>query len=206
MDLGLGNLITLKRHLLAASLQAGTTYNTVIADLGKGVAKQFDKHCNRLFARAASGTDEFSADRGHWITRRYPIESVSAVDIRSDIVTGWVSQTVNNVITNRDDGAGLLFFGGQLGYAQAVVRVTYTGGYFIETDEGEATAVPAGATAIPDDVTLAWKLQCREVWNKFDKLGAGISQAPDVSTVLANLKLIPQVEAMLALHRRLQIT
>ncbi len=44
MDLGLGTLISLKRHLLNVDLRSRTTWDTQIADVGRGVGPHRRRH------------------------------------------------------------------------------------------------------------------------------------------------------------------
>lgn len=207
MNAGLSNLFILKSHLLAPSLVAGTEFDTALTNIGLGVAAQLEKFCNRKFLRTVGDTFTFYADRSFITVDRYPVESISALAQKSDESAGFVSLgAVNSILISLAADKGILQFGTQLGSYLEQVRVTYTGGYFWNTlepaDVGYPTALPAGATALPADLQLAWLLQCGEVWNKRDKLGAGISDKPDQQTGLAALKLIPAVEEMLRPHRR----
>lgn len=206
MDLGLGNLIELKRRLLAATMLTQTTYDSAITAIGRGVAGAFDKHCNRQFARLAGAVDQFSADRVSYTLSRYPLETLTTVEQRDDLNAGWVAQTVNDLVINRDDAAGLLQFGTTLGSHLSQVRITYTGGYWYDTAETEDTAQPVNSTKLPFDVKEAWFLQCQEIWDKRDKLGLSLVAAPDVQSKVAAIEFAPIVQKMLAGHVRYQLT
>lgn len=209
MNLGLGNLIELKRYLLAGSLVVGTDYDAAITSIGKGVAKLFDKYSARIFERAVGTTDQCSADRRVWIVRRYPLESVASVEQRDSMTGGWQALTVNDVILNRDDGIGLLKFGAMQGTHLSQLRITYTGGYWFDTSEDGSGVLPVGATQLPDDVKEAWLMQCAEVWEKKDKLGTGITGsggATFVAQLLAGLEMVPMVKSMLYGYTRYQLT
>lgn len=208
MNLGLGNLIELKRQLLAAGLVAEDTYDSLITGIGKGVAGMFDQFCNRGLERVAGETDEFSGDRRMWVLSRYPVETVSGVEVREDMTEGWVA--VNEVIQQRDDAAGVIWFGEIQGIHLTRLKVTFTGGYWFDTTEDGTGVMPAGATALPKDVSLAWYLQCREVWLKIDRLGLSLIQGEGeknfVSQMLAGLELVPMVKEILGKHVRYQLT
>lgn len=211
MDLGLGNLIELKRRLLAATMLTQTTYDSAITAIGRGVAGAFDKHCNRQFARLAGAVDQFSADRMSYTLARFPLETLTTIEQRDDVAGGWVAQTVNDVVVNRDDAAGLLHFGTTLGSHLSQVRVTYTGGYWYDTAETEDTTQPLGSTKLPYDVKEAWYLQCEAVWAVRDKIGSGLvktggGDAALLGLSLPGLDLIPLVKQILAGHTRYQIT
>lgn len=207
MDLGLGNLVELKRHLLAAGLVTGTTYDTVVTAIGKGVAMSFDCYCNRKFARLVGDVEIFSADRTHYFLRRAPVESVSAVALQDDTVSGWQAQTVNDVIINREDASGQIIFGTVLGVEMTKVKVTYTGGFWYDTTEDATGVQPSGSTLLPQDVKLAWLLQCQQIWNSRDKLGSSIAASPtDGQVDMGGLELIPQARMILDRYKRYQMT
>jgi hypothetical protein len=213
VNLGLGNLNELKRHLLSESMRAQTTYDAAITTIGRGVAAQFDKYCNRTFERAVDATAEFSAERDHYYLPRYPIEAVGLVEQRNTLTEGWVPLPANALIFNRDDAIGLIHFYGSVGNWAVRLRVTYTGGYWFETlepaEEDYPSAQPEGATGLPADVKLAWLLQAGRIWELIDKLGTNIS--PDktvqfVSQTLSNLSLITEVKEVLDAHKRFMLT
>lgn len=198
MDLIFSNLSTLKTHLLAASLVAGTDYDTAITALGRGVAGSFEKHCNRSFVRAVAATYDFTADRCHVVLPRYPIETITKVELRETLTLGYVDQgTVNDIILNISEKAGLVQLASALGDWQQRVRLTYTGGYHVNILEPDAmgypTALPAGATALPYDLLFAWLLQCEHVWAQRDKLGTSVAEKAVSDGAVAHVELLPAV-------------
>lgn len=207
-DLGLGNLISLKRHLLPATLQAGTTYDTVITDLGRAVAGMLETYCNRIFARLAAATHTCPAELKRVILPRYPIESITAVAMRGSGATTF-SDVGTATISNYDPTSGLLYIDSPAGSEGDILRVTYTGGYWYDTAETEDTAQPSGSTALPGDLKGAWLLQSRQVWKTIDKLGTGLVSAQSASATLgdslAGLELIPAVQSTLDRYRRFSV-
>lgn len=211
MNLGLGNLIELKRFLLATDLVSRSTWDARIEALGKGVAKLIDKHCNRKFERAAGAVDDFTADRRSWTLERYPVEVLTSIEQKTSESEGFVSMgAVSGVVIGADGGCGIVQFGGVLGPYTSRVRITYTGGYWFDDTEDATGVMPGAATLLPEDVKLAWFLQCQKAWQVMDPLGAGIakggSDANLVGLSLAGLEIIPQVKQLLAGHVRYQIT
>jgi len=209
MDLGLGNLIELKRQLLPSANQSGTVYDSKLQALGSGVAKAFEKYCNRLFARVVGDTYEFSAERDHIIVPRYPLESISQVEYRASMDTGYVVQDAS-IILNRMDKAGIVWFAGAMGFWTETAKLTYTGGYWYDTSESENTVQPVGSTKVPEDLRLAWYLQCRKVWESIDKSGANITKvgsgAQFVTESLGGLEMVPSVKQVLDGYRRFAMT
>ena len=216
MNAGFSNLATLKAHLLAPSLAlaAETTYDAVLTTLGLGVAAHFDSVCNRKFTRAAGTTDILPADMCQFLLPRFPVESISAIDLKTTEADGWVAQVINDFVRTIDLAKGIVYLpdGADAGPYYAQLRFTYTGGYFWNilepADVGYPTALPSGANALPPDLKLAWLLQCEAVWKARDKLGTEIIERDDVKFVnsaLSELKLVPQVKAILQQFTRINM-
>ena len=209
MNAGLGNLATLKQFLLAASLRSGTTYDANITLIGKGVAALMDRFCNRGFAYASEAII-FTGNRPHYYLPRFPFNESAAltVEMRYFLADAWADISGQPLQINSQ--TGLVHFGYTLGRDPLQVRVTYSGGYFFETkeptDNGYPTTITAGATALPDDVQLAWLTQCMEVWNKIDKLGTGIIEKPNTAVLTDALQLSPMVKEILQGYVRYQLT
>lgn len=206
MDLILGNLAALKRRLLPSTMLAQATYDAVITQIGRGVGSLFDRHCNRELVRVAGAVDQFSADRMSWVLRRYPVESITSIEARSSMTDGWVALSPNDVIRNRDDEAGLVRFGAVQGDESSELRITYTGGYWVDTSEDGSAVQPPGATALPFDLVEAWYLQCEAAWGSRDKLGAGLVKDSNREAPILGLDIVPKVKRILEKHVRMQIT
>ena len=206
MNCGLGNLDTLRTYLLQSGFTQPELFDDLLPILGKGVAGAMQRYCNRDFQRSTSAVDEFAADRSYYILRRYPVESITSLELRETYDGAWTAQTLTDVLTQLATYSGLVEFGGQLDLGTTRARITYTGGYHFETlepaDVGYPTALPSGATALPDDLRLAWLVQCNAWFIKRDKLNlvqlAGAS--PDAAATVAALAgrdLEPEVKTML---------
>jgi len=207
MHCGLSNLDDLKRELLPSGLRSGRTFDAAIIAVGQGMAGIFDGRTNRLLAREADATATWSADRDHVYVPRYPIESVSRVEVSED---GSTWETVSGEPVLWDATTGLVRFGGTVGGYDERVRVTWTGGYWfgaLEPDEeGYPEMIPTGATALPPELRSAFFLACRAVWQALDKTGADVlrtgSSSQFVSGSLSGLELPPLVEQTLLRYRR----
>jgi len=210
MDIGLGNLTELKGQLLAASLRSDTNYDTVITGIGLGVARQFDQFCNRGFERVVGQQDIFSADRRHWYLHRFPVETISECAKKDSEADSWVEYTLppdpSSLIQQTQLDQGYVMFIALQGYYWSRLRLTYTGGFWFDTTEDGSGVMPTTATALPSDVKLAWYLQCQHVWKRWEKLGAGITERPELSGALAQLELAPAARELLRPFRRMQIT
>lgn len=208
MNAGFSNLDTLKKHLLAGSLQTDKRFDATIAAIGLGVAGAIARHCQRDFARIENATEIKGADHVEFLLSRYPLESVSKIELKLTEAEGWQELAINDVVSTMDLPDGIIHFAGNrdLGPHDAQLRFTFTGGYWWETAEPDAedypTETPAGAAALPEDLRLAWLLQCESIWGNKDKLGTGIVAKPGEQTNLDDLELLPLVKTMLADHVR----
>lgn len=134
MDLGLGNLSELKRHLLNAALRTGTQYDAQLAALGRGVAARFEAYCTRKFARVEGDTHTFGAERASLSLPRYPVEEITAVALRESLAEGWVDQgAVDAVIEQLYENSGVVLLAAPLGSSRGLGRITYTGGFWWAT-------------------------------------------------------------------------
>jgi hypothetical protein len=204
MNLGLGNLTELKAQLLSEVLRAGTEYDAPLQAIGSGVAAQFDQHCNRKLARAVADTVTFPADSPVYFLPRYPVEDVTAVATKDERGTTWSDVLADLYNWNAENGA--IYFLVALGPNHSQLKITFTGGYWVDTSEDNSGTLPAGAVALPGDLKLAWFLQCEEVWNQKDKLGVGIIAETAKKPNFKSLELIPEVKDILRAHIRYQIT
>lgn len=208
MNVGLGNLTELKAQLLAKSLRASADFDAVITGIGKGVAGRFQKFCNRKFERAVDATFTCSADRDHVYLDRYPLEAISAVHLRTDAAVGWEAQS--NFVINLVEASGKVFWGYAAAPHYGQLRFTFTGGFWFDTTEDATGVMPVGAPGLPEELKLAWYLQCRATWQALDKLGTKIvdvgSGSQFVSGTLNTLELVTEVKETLMNHRRLQLT
>ena len=206
MDLVFGNLAVLKAHVLGIGLTTSTEFDAVLTAIGKGVAGRLQGYCNRSFGRVAGQVDTFTADRDFWVTSRYPIEVVTSLEFMASGESAWTALSLSSYVQSSLSGAGLVHFGGKLGGEFDQARLTYTGGYWVDTkepnEEGYGDAAPVGVTVKPDGLVWAWLTQCKEVWNRGDRLGTGLADKTDAVGALVGLKLVPEVEETLRVYRR----
>ena len=203
MNAGLGNLDTMRRHLLAGTIRSERRFDDALLEVGRVVAASFERHCNRVFGWEAGSVVTASAGRSHLVLPRYPVASVSRVRIREGVSAEWEELTGEPY--ELDAAAGLVRFSGELGDELTVVEVTYDGGYWWETlepeDEAYPSAKPEGAAALPDGLRMAWLMQCRAVWASLDKTGVDVlrtgSSSQFVTGSLTQMELAPMVRELL---------
>jgi hypothetical protein len=205
MNAGLGNIKTLKAHLLAEALREDTAYDSQLLLIGLGTAAAFEGYCDRKFAWAEDDTFTCSADRTFVYLPRYPVTAITTVELKTALT--WETQT--GLIQSWNDYTGHVYWGGEAGPDYAQLRFTFTGGYWFDTTADDSGVMPDDATALPSDLKLAWVMQCRQAWQSVDKLGVDIlktgSSSQFVTGSLSNLDLIPDVKNILDGYRRFQM-
>lgn len=209
MNCGLANLDRLKKHLLASSLAGEKRFDAVIQDIGLGVAAMMEQYCNRNFERLENDTAVFQADRASFMLPRYPVEAITAVELKLKDADDFVAQDLSFIqSTSKESGLVYLPEVPDAGPYWAEVRFTFTGGYWFETLEPEdatyPSACPAGAKQLPADLRLAWLIQCREVWSRMDKLGTGLVDEPGKQSGTDVLDLSPMTKRTLANYVQMQ--
>ena len=213
MNAGLSNLATLKSIILPDAIAADTQFDAEILAIGRGVAASFDNFCNRRLMRAVGAIDEFDCNRSYASLRNYPIEQITAVDLRFTSQDDWESQPIFDVILNQSNESGIIDFNKILGPNISRLRVTYTGGYFFEqlepADEGYPTELPDGATPLPPDMLDAWFEQCMSIFVARDTLGQKSIKKVDKETTgdyrFATIGLLQHVIDVLTPYRRYSV-
>ena len=202
-DLILGNLATLKRWLLPDTWQSETQKDTVIQELGLGVARAIEGFCNRKFGRAvAQVSPVLAANSRVFFCDRYPLESKPTVEMRSSGSDTWTAQS--GVVSQWNPNTGIIYFDTPLGTDFDALRVTTTGGFWIDSSETTPTNQPANSTLLPEGIKAAWLIQCRHKWTIFG-LQKNIGETTEresgfVSSIESDL--LPTVKQALAEHVR----
>jgi hypothetical protein len=213
MDLGLGNLSTLKKFILPGSL--ASTASAIVPDatftaLGLGASAAIEGICNRNFGRKIGDTFLTDADRFNVILPRYPVETITSVSIKASDADTYLPQIISNVIVRKDLASGSLWFPYIQGVHWGTIQIVYTGGYWYETkepsDAGYPTTQPSGSTALPADLQMAWLLWCSEIWNRRDKLGLGLANTPDQVFQIDKLTLPEPLAQMIKRYARMQLS
>lgn len=154
LNAGLATLDYLKSRLLPEAGQDETQWDTALGMLGRAVAGQFERHCNRQLARLEVAVDEFSAWTLAVTASRYPLEEIESVEIRAADAT---TTELEAALYTADLAAGLIEFSTAPGTRRQRLLLTYTGGFWL--DDGDPQ--PAGSTALPDELLEAWVTECQ---------------------------------------------
>lgn len=197
LDAGFLTLVQLKEAILPEELRDENSYDSRLQRLGKGVAVQMNGHCARTFERAVGGEYEVTADRTSISLPCYPIETVTQVDLICKTTTTEITADLENLLAS----AGILQFGYVLGTHHDRVKVTYTGGYWL--DDGGSQ--PAGSTALPWDVMHAFEVQCQAVVEHTNILGTASARTDKEGRggpAIGSLDLLDITEKILKPYRR----
>lgn len=205
MNAGLAHVAVLRRALLAPDQAADASWDAVLVFIGRGVASLMARTCNRYFARVEGASYTVSADRACLSLPRYPVETIAAVELRARWSDPWTS--ILDAVERVDEEAGLLHFAGCQGDLNASVRVTWTGGWWIDESEDLDGECPAGATPLPEELRMAWANQCQLVAEKKNIFQGGAIRAEDehrnrAAELLQELELSAECMAALLPHRR----
>jgi len=193
----LTQLETVKARLGLTDTDAATEARITYAIAA--ISAQFERRCDRVFGRTEDAWEEFNADETEIRPTCYPIESVSAFEVKFNEADGWQAITPTPAfVIRRGTVISLTWPLSRCGQGQA--RVRYTGGYVLPGD-----SVADGQTALPADLEQACVEQV-----SFWYTNEGRSPAVTVAQVSAGgnsitqvmLDLLPQVQTVLGLYAR----
>lgn len=189
----------LKTNVLPGELSARDDWDTQITAIALGVAAAFDKHCNRTLVRDTAKIDYFTADRDHANLTCYPIESITEIAEKTSYDGSYTA--VSNSILFLDEAAGLVHFSGNFGTKSTRLRVTYSGGFWVDTSVAQDGSLPSGAAQLPSDLMGAFYQQVAHELTIRDILGVA-SATQQANSQLQTLELLPRVKETLAKYIR----
>lgn len=199
LSAGYLSLANLKARLLPAAAAAETTWDVQLTGLGLAVAQKLARHCNRDFDRAVSTVETLRAQQAMIVLRRYPVESVASVVL---VDPEGETETIDSGDYIIRQASGLLQCAYAFGDELDQIRITYTGGYWLD----DGTTKPAAAAALPADVIDAWVLQCQaeaEHRELFRTVALRREQRESGEAKLTELGIIDSVAQTLAPYRRI---
>jgi len=167
-----------------------------LTGLIKHASGRFAKECNRIFDRGVDITFEFRADEMNVSPDRYPIEAVSAFDLKSTEAEGWIAQSNFDYLLSPQKC--MIELAGPLGTSRQKGRVTFTGGYVLP-----GGSVSAGQTALPDEIEQGCIDQVVYWYENRHRLGL-LSSTGEGGSIqqMKSLDLLPHVEAILRKYER----
>lgn len=178
---------------------ASTTFDTLFAQLIRFYSARFEKELGRHI-ETVERTEQYDVEVGRSVValRAYPVVEVTSV--KNDGARRFEGDPLDASVFYVNVDRGLIEFDGvELVPGPGVLRVTYTAGM---TDEGATDPTDSFIENYPD-LAQAMDLQVAEIYRRKDKLGANNMsfQGGGVGYESA-VKLLPEVERTLALHRR----
>ena len=201
LSAGLSSLAYLKSRILPASSATDTTWDLALCRLGLAMTTRMETHCNRSFDRAVGAINQFSAWTQAVTLRRYPVETISTVQIL-DPSAGLTDYAGEYAL---DASAGVLSFTYMItpGTQRQRLVITYTGGYWLDPLTTPATAMPTGATPLPEDILEVWLAEVQlqaEARSMFEAVGLRVSK--DAAKAVKLIGLSEDAIAALAPYRR----
>lgn len=209
MNAGFSSLARLKELVLPLPLRSDPEWDEQLLAIGKGVAARFQQHCNRQWPYVTAATYQTSAERQYLIVPHLPLVSVSAIARSREVsggVASWEALVVDDVILAISPASGIVEFGAVMGNYSQMLRITYEGGYWWDTEEDGTGTMPDDATALPDDLLDAWVAQCQAIISQRGILTT--NSAPDLTEkekgkrVDADAEFLPGVLATINNYRR----
>lgn len=163
----------------------------------QAVSEAFDGYCDRKFTRSESASMFWDADAREIPLDRYPVESVTGIDLRLHARSPWVRQTVDYEIRN----GCVLALASELGDPGQIVRVRWIGGYVLP-----GTTPGYGETALPADIEQAALDQSASWWeNRHTLRTATVDPGARVSRQTVHAALLSHVAITLDRHKRMAL-
>lgn len=203
MNAGLSSLAKLKQAVLPDSMRASAMWDDTLLALGLGVADAIESHLDRKLGWKVADVALCEAQSLVISLPRYPVSNVSAVERQAAPNQTW--ESVSGSVTRYSLPSGIIYFRNPPGDDAATLKVTYSGGFWWDTDEEGTGEMPEGATALPAALFTAWAMQVQAQCNALDLFGAqsGKDVLGSTSNLLTNADaFIPAVVTMLKPFRR----
>ena len=180
------------------------TADATILSLIRASSAHFEQATGRLFEKTGrTETLDTEAGDSRFALRAFPVDAEADLEVRIDSSREFADETViDPSLYYVDCARGHLVLDEPLTYCGAgILQVTYTGGLAeVDGTDGEFSSTIAElAPALVD----ACELSVIESWNRRDGAGSQSTSFGDGSrTYEGGLKLIPLVQAVLNLYRR----
>lgn len=182
LNAGFSTIRNLKSRILPEAARIDTTWDTALSKLGLAIAARMEGHCSRKLDRVVGAVDEFSAWNLSVVLKRYPVETVTSVQLR--VYTGALETCATAY--SQDAACGLLDFHTTPGNRTERLVITYTGGYWLD----DGTTMPVGATALPADLQELWMAEVQrhaEARGTFESVGLRPQKEADKAKLINGL-------------------
>jgi len=196
----LATLTDLKDRLGIAS--TNTDHDQTLGRIITGITTIFESHCRRPLIITAADVTEYTSGLGTRLQlNRYPVASITsvkiAIDYNFDDVTALVADTEYR-LTNSGANGILYRRGLEWPLVDDSIQVIYRGGY---CPAGQSAG--EGETVLPADLREAAIEQSCFIFKRKDDIGlSAVSFDGGSINKSSPMKLLPQVESILANYRR----
>lgn len=195
LNAGFLTIDSLKARILPEAGVEEPQWDAALGRLGLAVSRQLQQHCNRTFERVTDTSESYSARTFAVCLKAYPVEDIADAELTAQDGTATDAEVSFHI----DRASGLLEFLAPPGSASQRLRITYTGGFWLDPEDG-ATTCPDGATPLPEDILEAFVSQCQAIAEARGLFGAvALRKTKDPQ---ASGELLPEVEAALRGYRR----
>src|SRR5258705_12780801 len=82
-------------------------YDVLLTNAIRAFSTQFDKECNRQFARTVGAIEEFDGDETEVLVACYPIETITKFELKNNETEGWLKKTGVDYLFRRNCGISL---------------------------------------------------------------------------------------------------
>lgn len=179
--------------------QADTTHDARLNQLINIASTLADRYANRVFEYDGQAEDIFDADEREIVVTRYPIESVSEVQVRDDVTDAWSIADVSIEVPLLGK-AGVVHFNPSPGIPGQLARITYSGGFILP----DQTPQP-GQYALPEDIQYAVCEQAAWMWeNQFALRMTDRSAESAAASADRDIALIAISRSILDSYKRLR--
>ncbi|MCX7872596.1 MAG: hypothetical protein N2487_04855 [Verrucomicrobiae bacterium] len=211
----LATLASLKERLGIPQYETGQ--DKILAHYLKMVSHRFERECDRFFARKENFCEEFPADYTEILVCRYPIETISGIELITDEQSCWHPITDAIYVIRNRCIVSLLKPPGDW---RQRARLVYTGGFVLP-----GNPYTEGQTPLPEDIELACIEQTAYMYQNRERLGlvgfaglrsdyqrlfnlnSSISDEQNQNVRLfmqfENIDLLPGVSAVLSRYKRI---
>lgn len=204
MTTGFTSISSLKAMLLPEAMRMETTWDAQLRRIGLATVAAFEQFTARKFARVEDATFTRPADCSALVLDRYPVENISAVNVRRSGQS--TDEDVIDQIANWFPDSGIVEFTQILGTRGDKLTVTFTGGFWWDdSDDASGGDLPSGATALPEDLIQAWMLQVQNIVERTRLLKTGaleVNKEGEYAPTLQKTELLPGVVSMLKQYCR----
>ena len=178
------DLITLAELKAFLEIKTATTdHDALLSSLITGVSARIEKFLNRDLEKKAR-TKYFNAGRKNYYLPAYPIDLDSPITVVYDETL----QVKDSDYYIWEDLGKIEFVLTTVCYRPKEIQITWTGGY--------------ASNSLPYDISLATTMQTAFIFRRRKDIGVSSISMPDGSlSVNVPVKLLPEVENMLKVHR-----